>query len=123
MTDLHSTKEVHPARDHVPAAETTRYLGTRAAVLALIKRQPARTVFYVTMRNDAPIAGDDGAASDRYFPSALACSVRVSKVQALQVCGALSSDVLEARGARIPARTYVAPRATGSKPYRAFYIG
>lgn len=122
-TDLHSTTEVHPARGDVAPAESTSYTGTRAAVLALLKKQPAGTHFYVTTRSDAPIVGDDGAPTDRVFSMGLHASVRVSKVQAMQLCRAMLSDVLEGRGARIPARTYVSPRATKAKPYRAFYLG
>lgn len=105
-------------------AQTTRYLGTVDQIAKLIKRLPAHTNIYLSVRNSLPcVDALTGKPSNIYFPKALCTSLRISRPDALMCVADMLDPVLQQRGGRIPARLFESDRGDGSRPYRAFYLG
>lgn len=100
-------------------ANETRHLATVAQAVAIVKRAPTGTRFYVMVRNSAPIEGK----ADREFPNGLACSIRLSRADAARTAENMLSSTLEGRGARIPIVEYERAAFASMRAYVAIYLG
>jgi hypothetical protein len=80
------------------ADQHTRLELTRAEAEKAVARAPAGTRFNLHVRIDAPIQNEE----NRYFERGICAGLSISRNDALKIIRDGLSDVLEARGARIP---------------------
>ncbi len=73
-------------------------LFTTAAAIKFIKNAKAGTSFYLHVRNDVPIDGEDGKA----FIGCAGGYVRLSRAEATRIVADYVSPKLEERGGRVP---------------------
>lgn len=92
------------------SGEHTEYLFTRDEALKSIKRQPAKTRFYIRVWPELPMVNDP----NKYIGGC--ASVPVSRAVCIKIAADVLNKTTEERGARISVREYV------SGDYRAFYL-
>jgi hypothetical protein len=90
----------------------TDYQFTSEELIAAIKKQPAKTRFYIMGYQSAPIVCEP----DTVFRDAISFSVKLSRAEALKHAKDLLSATMQQRGARIPSRMYQYPDS------RSFYL-
>jgi hypothetical protein len=87
------------------------YQFTTLEAVAFVKRQPAGTRFNLAVRLDAPVAGTE----NEVFRSGCSTYLRLSRNDALDLALSMLSHTLEARGGRIPMRSYYSSIGTTTR--------
>ena len=97
--------------------KSTDHLFKREEAVKFIKQAKAGTKFCLHVRNDAPVDGDQG----KVYPMGLCGYVRISRADAIRLCGDFVSEALEIKGARIPVS--VVDGSVGSLRSVTYWIG
>jgi hypothetical protein len=79
-----------------------RFLLKTAEAKKLIHNAPSGAVFNLHIRVDLPVCDKE----DHVFPRGGAAWLKLSRTDAMYLVSTLMSDELEAKGARLPIRTY-----------------
>lgn len=96
----------------------TVHLFTRAGAVVFIRQAKAGTKFCLHVRNAAPIEGNAGEV----YPMGLCGYVRLSRAEAIRLCGDFITETLEKKGARIPVSVDSRLVSFG-KPIVTYWIG
>jgi hypothetical protein len=109
-------KRVTEADHSVTRTVDHEYTMTRAELAEKVKKAPAKSIFYVWIRGDAPVETD----STKTFSVGIYALLQITRSQAISLAGRMLGETLENRGARIPL-TMAVPENSKS-PY-IYYIG